>query len=96
MFVKNKPQAGSILSFKLINGDEIVARLTDNNSTRINLSSPLRAEAVNHTVKLTPYLLTAQTRAEITIDRSNILAMYNSSDDVLEQYRTYWVEKSHG
>lgn len=96
MFVKNKPQAGSILSFKLISGDEIVAKLTDNNSTRINLSSPLRAEVVNQTVRLTPYLLTAQTRAEITIDWSNILTMYDPSDDVLEQYRTYWVEKLHG
>lgn len=75
-----------IISLKLVTGEEIITKLVsiDDNSYRIN--KPLVLSLTPQGPAMTPFLLTAELEAEITLPKSSIIALASTETTTANQY----------
>ena len=82
----NKPMAtGDVVSIKLINGDELIARLESDDQHGITIDRPLALTMQGGGLGMVPWVLLGD-KNSITLQREHIFAMVPSKKDAADQY----------
>ena len=85
MLVQNV-KVGEINSFKLITGEEIVARIVDDTAFVYTISKPLVLSVTALGVALTPFLFTAEIAGDINIPKTAVVAIAQTDKQTAGQY----------
>lgn len=84
----SKPMAtGDVVSIKLINGDELIARLEADDHRGITIDRPLALTMQGGGLGMVPWVLLGD-KHSITLNRDHIFAMVPSKKDAADQYVT--------
>jgi hypothetical protein len=82
----SKPIAeGDIVSIKLINGDELIARLSRDDQTGITINRPLALTMQGGGLGMVPWVLLGD-KDDIVLNRNHVFAMVPSKKDAADQY----------
>lgn len=83
----NKPlQEGDIVALKLVNGEEVIGKLTNLTADRIELSKPISIGMAQQGLALMPFMLSADEGVEVTIDRDNVITEILARKEVKDVY----------
>jgi hypothetical protein len=81
-----KPMAsGDVVSLKLINGDEIIARLDADDHNGITVTKPLAITVGPQGLGMMPWIFLGN-KETVTIKREHIFVMVPSKKDAADQY----------
>jgi hypothetical protein len=81
-----KPMAsGDVVSLKLINGDEIIARLESDDQNGITITKPLAITAGPQGLGMIPWIFLGS-KETITLKREHIFVMIPSKKEAADQY----------
>jgi hypothetical protein len=81
-----KPMAsGDVVSLKLINGDEIIARLDSDDHNGITVTKPLAITVGPQGLGMMPWIFLGN-KETVTIKREHIFVMVPSKKDAADQY----------
>lgn len=85
MLVTKGYQEGDIVSFKLVTGDEIVARIVDAGPNGFEVSKPCTAMPSPQGIGLIQSLFTADADAKVTLQREHVI-MHAPSIDAMQKH----------
>lgn len=76
---------GEVVSIKLISGEEIIARLEEDNSDAVKLNRPLSVSIGPQGLGMMPFMF-LNGADNVTIKQSHIIAMCIAKKDAADQY----------
>ena len=76
---------GDIISLKLINGDEIIARFENESADDITIDRPLALTMSREGLGMIPWMMLGS-KSSITLNKSHIFAAVPSQKDAADQY----------
>ena len=85
MLLKKPITEGSVVSLKLLNGDEIIARLEEETDATIKINRPLAITASAQGLGMIPWLFLGESDS-YTLKRDHVFAMVLSKKDAADQY----------
>ena len=77
--------SGDVVSLKLINGDEIIARLDSDDHNGITVTKPLAITVGPQGLGMMPWIFLGN-KETVTIKREHIFVMVPSKKDAADQY----------
>ncbi len=83
---QNKYDEGDIASFKLTNGDEIVAKVLEDGALEYRLERPCTVVPSQKGIMLIASLFTAQPDIKISISKSHVLLHAGTAKEVKDHY----------
>lgn len=83
---QNKYSEGDIASFKLINGDELVARIIEDSALEYKLERPCTVVPSQKGIMLIASLFTAQPDMKVNISKSHVLLHAGTAKEVRDHY----------
>jgi len=87
MLVNKKYATGSVVSMKLVNGDEFVAKLIDETTTEYKVEQPMTVIPAQTGIRLIPSMFTVEPGQVFEIDKSHIMMHNAAADQVADHYR---------
>lgn len=82
-----KPKAqGDVITVKLTNGEEIIARFEEDTASGIKISKPMVLSMTPKGVGMMPYLFTVNPDTDIIINHSAISVTATTDADFAKQY----------
>lgn len=82
----NKPiTQGSVVSLKLVNGDEIIARYDGEDENNIKINRPLALTMGQQGLGMIPWLFLGETES-FSLKREHVFVMVTSKKDAADQY----------
>ena len=88
MLVSKKYEKGQIISFKLVNGDEIVAKVLEDTGTSFTLDKPCTVMPSQQGLGLMQSLFTSDLNTSITLDKSHVMMHGPTINDIENHYIT--------
>ena len=85
MLVSKKYSNGDIVSFKLVNGDEVVARIVEENDGSFYVEKPCTAMPSPQGIGLMQSLFTADADAKIHLHKDHVI-MHSPSIDAMQKH----------
>lgn len=85
MLIEKPISSGDIVSIKLINGDEIIARLDDENADEIKITKPLALTMSGGGLGMIPWIFLGN-KDTVTLKRSHVFVVVPSKKDAADQY----------
>jgi hypothetical protein len=85
MLISKGISAGQVVSIKLITGEEIIARLDEENSEVVKLSRPLSVNIGPQGLGMMPFVFLADSES-MTIKQQHIVVMSPAKKDAADQY----------
>lgn len=76
---------GDIISLKLINGDEIIARFENETADDITIDRPLALTMSREGLGMIPWMMLGD-KSAITLKKSHVFAVVPSQKDAADQY----------
>lgn len=87
MLISTPIALNDVVTVKMVGGDEVVGKLTDERmDTYIELSKPLVVMMGQQGFGLAPYVLTAGPEATMRLDRVHAVTIVKTYDPVAKQY----------
>lgn len=88
---KEVPQVNDIVVLKLVNGDEIMGKLTNFNATEVELEKVFAVNAglsPNGSIQivLMPWLFTASDKSRVSLKREHFFTMIKAEDNAKKSY----------
>ena len=81
-----KPMAsGDVVSLKLVNGDEIIARLESDDEKTVSITKPLAITAGPQGLGMIPWIFLGN-KETITLKKEHVFAMVPSKKEAADQY----------
>jgi len=77
---------GKIYTLKLVTGEEIITKITEDAALSYNVSKPLVLSITAQGMAMTPFLFTAEINNEITIPKSAVIAVAPTDSQTAGQY----------
>jgi hypothetical protein len=85
MLIEKQLSTGDIVSIKLVNGDELIAKLEYETADTIKVHKPLAITVNGQGLGMIPWIFLGD-RDMITLKQSHVLAMVPSKKDAAKQY----------
>ena len=85
MLIEKGFTVGDVVSLKLLNGDEIIARYESDTADEIKLSRPLAITVTGSGLGMIPWVFLGD-REAITLSRAHVFVMMPSKSDASKQY----------
>lgn len=79
-------KAGDICSFKLVNGDEIVAKVKEVNGDSYRLERPFAAMVTQQGLALVPVTITGTDTVVVDVDSKHIMMKFATAKEVADHY----------
>jgi hypothetical protein len=76
---------GTVISLKLVNGDEIIARYDGETDTTVKINRPLALTMSGQGLGMIPWVFLGDTES-FTLNKSHIFVMVPSKKDASDQY----------
>lgn len=87
MLISTPISLNDIVTVKMVGGDEVIGKLTDERTdSYVELSKPLMVMMAQQGFGLVPYVLTAGPDASIQLDRKHVISIVKTFDQVAKQY----------
>lgn len=77
--------AGDVVSIKLINGEEIIARFDEETSDAVKVTKPLSVNLGPQGLGMIPFIFLGN-KERVTLKQQHILAMVPSKKEAADQY----------
>jgi hypothetical protein len=77
---------GEVVTIKTTAGEEIVAKLIEENPMGVTVSKPLCLTATKDGIGLVPFLFTTDPDAEVTINKNTIMVLAPTIKDAADRY----------
>lgn len=85
MLLEKPMVSGDVVSLKLINGDEIIARLDSDDHNGITITKPLAITAGPQGLGMIPWVFLGE-KETFTLKREHVFVMVPSKKDAANQY----------
>jgi hypothetical protein len=85
MLVSKQPSSGDIVSFKILNGDELIGRISEVRDTEYVFSHPMALTITPQGPGVVPWLLLGD-NSSVKISKGHIFSLVPSKLDAAEQY----------
>ncbi len=85
MLFEKPVTTGDVVSIKLVNGEEIIARLEEETSEHVKISKPLSVTLGPQGLGMIPFMFLSS-KDTVTLKQTHILAMGPSKKDAADQY----------
>lgn len=85
MLINKGFSAGDIVSLKLVNGDELIARFESETTDEVKIDRPLAITLGAQGMGLIPWLFLAESSTH-TLKKTHVFAMALSKKDAADQY----------
>ena len=85
MLIEKPIANGDVVSLKIINGDEIIARFEDETADTIKLTKPLAVTVGPQGLGMMPWIFLGQ-KDTITIKKDHVFVMIPSKKEAADQY----------
>lgn len=85
MLIEKPVSNGDVVSLKLINGDEIIARLESDDHNGITISKPLAITMSAQGLGMIPWLFLGD-KSSYTLKREHVFVMVPSKKEAADQY----------
>lgn len=85
MLIDKGFSAGDVVSLKLVNGDEIIARFENETADEIKISRPLAITIGAQGLGMMPWMFLGEKDA-VTLKRNHIFVMMTSKKEAADQY----------
>lgn len=85
MLIEKPIAAGDVVSLKLINGDEIIARLEADDQHGYTISRPLAITVGSQGLGMMPWLFLGN-KETVTLKREHVFVMVASKKEAADQY----------
>jgi hypothetical protein len=85
MLINKGFSSGDVVSMKLVNGDEIIARFEEETADSIKINRPLALTVSGQGLGMIPWLFLADTET-FTLKREHVFVMALSKKDASDQY----------
>lgn len=93
MLIENTWQDGDICSIKMVNGEELVAKITDHDAQSVTIHKPLvltlgvDQQNQQYQLQMLPtFMFSAKPDAKLKIDRRHIITITISQDEAKSSY----------
>ena len=87
MLIQTPMKLNDIVTIKLVGGDEVIGKLTDERTdSYIEIKKPLVVMMAQQGFGLMPFMLTGNPDATVKLDRSHVLAVMKTMDQVSKEY----------
>ena len=86
MLINKGISVGEVVTIKTTAGEEIVAKLVEENPMAITVSKPLVLTAGQKGIALVPFLFTTDPDADVTISRSTVMVLAPTVKDAADTY----------
>lgn len=85
---KKRYEVGDVVSFKLVNGDEIVAKLEAENDNEFIISTPLTAiPGPTGGIGLVGSMFTAESDSHAPLSKSQVMLSFKTVEMIADHYR---------
>ena len=84
--LQNKLQEGQVYSFKMLNGDEVVAKLIKHEMMTYTISKPLACVFSPQGLGLTQWMITANMDNNFDIPANVVLSVARTRKEISDQY----------
>ena len=85
MLLKKPITAGSVVSIKIINGDEIIARYESEDADTVTINKPLALTMGAQGLGMIPWVFLGDAET-ITLQKSHVFFVVQSKKDAADQY----------
>lgn len=85
MLIEKTIKTGDVVSLKLINGDEIIARYENETADEITIERPLALTMSNNGLGMIPWLFLGD-KNTISLKKSHVFCTVPSKKDAADQY----------
>ena len=85
MLIQKPISEGDVVSIKLINGDEIIARLEKDDQNGITINRPLALTMASGGLGMIPWIFLGD-KDTVTLKREHVFVMVPSKKDAADQY----------
>ncbi len=85
MLIEKPIANGDVVSLKLINGDEIIARYEDDNESTIKITKPLAITVGPQGLGMMPWIFLGE-KETVTLKKEHVFVMIPSKKDAANQY----------
>jgi hypothetical protein len=86
MLIDKGVMAGEIVTLKLTSGEELVAKLVENNTEHFILSKPLVLSMSPQGIGMVPYLFTVSPDKEIKLNKGTVTVIEATDKSFSDQY----------
>jgi hypothetical protein len=86
MLINKGITPGEVVTIKTTAGEEIVAKLVEENPLGVTVTKPLCLTATKEGVGLVPFLFTTDPDAQVTINRHSIMVLAPTMKDAADTY----------
>jgi hypothetical protein len=86
MLINKGIATGEVVTIKTTAGEEIVAKLVDENVMGVTVNKPLVLTAGQKGIALVPFLFTVEMDTNVTISRATIMVLAPTAKDASDQY----------
>jgi len=76
---------GDIVSLKMINGDELIARFESETADEVTIDRPLALTMSREGLGMIPWMMLGD-KSSITLKKSHVFAVVSSQKDAADQY----------
>lgn len=92
MLVNQRYTSGDVVSFKMVNGDELVAKVVEETDTGFSVSSPCTVMPSQQGIGLIQSLFSADQNAKVFLSRQHVMFHAES----LEQMKAHYLKTTTG
>lgn len=85
MLINKGYSVGDIISLKLINGDEIIARFEEETTDTITIAKPLALTFAGQGLGMIPWMFLGE-KETYTLQKSHVFATSSTKKDAADQY----------
>lgn len=86
MLIDKGVTIGEVVTLKLSSGEELIAKLVEDNPMYYKVSKPLVLSMSQKGVGMMPYLFTVHPDKDINLNRSTVIAIAPTDKDFADQY----------
>ena len=86
MLINKGVSHGDIVTIKLTSGEDLVAKLVDDNPMQIKIARPLVLTMGQQGIGMGPYLFTVDPDKNISMNRSTITVLETTEESAAKQY----------
>jgi hypothetical protein len=84
--ILEKYKTNEVYTFKLITGEEVITRFTEDNTFSYKVYKPLVLSVTSNGVAMTPFLFTAEIEGNIDIPKTAVIAVALTDKQTANQY----------
>jgi hypothetical protein len=79
-------EVGKVYTFKLNSGEELIAKVIENNQSQITISEPVSIAPANKGIQMIPSIFTAVPGGEVTLNTNSVTMYCETEDSIKDKY----------